>query len=206
MCCATTARVNDVGEKFFCKFGDTEIGMQVFMDDIPAIGDAEEINKGIRNCRNMETLKNFEYGIKKIKTMIVRTGKKEVEQIDERVKQGTVLETNKSKYLGMVINTEGNLKDHIQEMGQKSNQILLEINVIGAKSQVRTEEIKVKLKLFELCLMPAMLHGLAAWGRILTREKKRNRENAKQSTQKVTASPNININCISTDGYRDMAC
>ena len=163
MCCAATARVNDIGEKVCFKYGDTETGMPVFMDDISAVGDAEEIRKGIRNCRKMETLKKFEYGLTKTKIMIVRTGKGEVEQIQERVKQGTVLETDKYKYLGMVINTEGNLKDHIQEMWQKSNKILLQINAIGAKSQVGTEEIRVKLKLFELCLMPAILHGLAAW-------------------------------------------
>ena len=33
-----------------------------------------------------------------------------------------------------------------------------------------TEEIRVKLKVFEFCLMPAIQHGLAAWGRIMTRE------------------------------------
>ena len=81
-----------------------------------------------------------------------------------------MLETGKYKHLAMVINTEGNLKDHIQEIWQKSNKILLEINAIGAKSQVGTKEIRVKLKLFELCLMPAILHGLEAWGRILTKE------------------------------------
>ena len=43
-----------------------------------------------------------------------------------------MLETDKYKYLGTVINTEGNLKDHIQEMWQKSNKIL-EINAIRAK-------------------------------------------------------------------------
>lgn len=31
----------------------------------------------------------------------------------------TVLETYRYKYLGIVVNTEGNLKDHTQEMGQK---------------------------------------------------------------------------------------
>ena len=118
----------------------------------------------------METLKKFEYGLKKTKILIVRTEKGEVEQIQERVQQGTVLEIDKYKYLGIVINTEGNLKDHIQEMWQKSNKILLQINAIGAKSQVGTEENRVKLTLFELCLMPAMLHGLAARGRIMTRE------------------------------------
>ena len=55
-------------------------------------------------------------------------------------------------------------------MGKNSNKILLEINAIGAKGQVGTEEIRVKLKQFELCLMPAILLGLTAWGRILTRE------------------------------------
>ena len=116
MCCAVTASVNDIGEKVCCKYGDTGIGMQVFLDDISAVGDAEEVRKGRRNCKKMETLKKFEYGLKKTKIMIVRTGKREVEQIQERVQQGTVLETDKYNYLGMVINTEGNLKDNIQEM------------------------------------------------------------------------------------------
>ena len=70
---------------------------------------------------------------KETKIMMVRTGKGEVEQIQEIVQQDTVLETDKYKYLGTVINTEGNLKDHhIQEMWQKSNKIL-EINAIRAK-------------------------------------------------------------------------
>ena len=61
--------------------------------------------------------------------------------------------------LGMVVNT-GNLKGHIQEIWQQSNKILFEINAIGSKSQVGTEEIRLKLKLFQLCLMPAILHGI----------------------------------------------
>ena len=88
--------------------------MPIFMDDISAAGDTEKIRKGIRNCRKLETLKKFEYGLKKTKLMIVRTGKYEVEQIQKRSQQGTVLETDKYKYLGMVINTERNLNDHIQ--------------------------------------------------------------------------------------------
>ena len=34
MYCVTTARVNDIGQKVCYKYGDTEIGMPVFMDDI----------------------------------------------------------------------------------------------------------------------------------------------------------------------------
>ena len=88
----------------------------------------------------------------------------------------------------MVINTEGNLKDHIQEIGKKSNKILLEINAIGAKSKVGTEEIRVKLKLFELCLMPAILHGIAARGRIFTREIDRMQSKELKQLQQVPIS------------------
>ena len=49
MCCATTARVNDIGQKVRCKYEDTGIGMPVYMDDISTAGGAEEIRKGIRN-------------------------------------------------------------------------------------------------------------------------------------------------------------
>ena len=51
MCCAITARVNNTGEKVCCKYGDIDIGMPVFIDDIVAVGYAEKIRKGIRNCR-----------------------------------------------------------------------------------------------------------------------------------------------------------
>ena len=142
MCCVITARVNDIREKVYCKYGDTEIGMPVFMDDIAAIGEAEQIRKGIRNCRKMETLKKFEYGLKKTKIMIVRTGQGKKEQIQKRVQQGTVVETDRYKYLRMVINTAGNLKDHIQEMWQKPNKILLKINTL--EQRVRWEEKKLQ--------------------------------------------------------------
>ena len=66
--------MNDIGEKICCKYGDTEIKIPVFINHIPAVGDAEEIRKGIRNCRKMETLKKFEYGLKKTRIMIVGTG------------------------------------------------------------------------------------------------------------------------------------
>ena len=77
------------------------------------------------------------------------TGKEKVERIDERIQQGTVLETDRYKYQGIVVNTEGNLKDHMQEIWQRSN--------------------------------------------------------GKQFNQTVTTSPNINTNCKSNDGDRDMA-
>ena len=107
--------------------------MPLSMDDISSVGDTEEMRKQIRNRRKMRTLKNFKFGLKKVETIVVRTGKEQVERIDERVQQGIVLDTNRYKYIGIAINTEGNLKHQIQEMGQKSNKILIEISAIAEK-------------------------------------------------------------------------
>ena len=65
----------------------------------------------------------------------------------------------------MVINKLGNLKDHILELDRKCEVINREISAVGAKHQVGKEEIRVKLKLY-VCLMPALLYGLEAWGEI----------------------------------------
>ena len=66
----------------------------------------------------------------------------------------------------MVINKLGNLKDHILELNRKCEIINREISAIGAKHQVGKEEIQVKLKLYETCLMTALLYGLEAWAKI----------------------------------------
>ena len=43
MCCATTAKVNNVGEKVAYKYGEIEIGMLIYMDDISVAGWLEEV-------------------------------------------------------------------------------------------------------------------------------------------------------------------
>ena len=45
----------------FC-CGKVEVGMSVFMDDIAAVGTADNIKKGIKNCRRIEIEKKMIYG------------------------------------------------------------------------------------------------------------------------------------------------
>ena len=45
MCCPTTARVNDIGERVCCRYQDTEIEMPVFMEDISAVGMNQEMQE-----------------------------------------------------------------------------------------------------------------------------------------------------------------
>ena len=73
MCCTATSKVNDISEKVEVNYGGILIGMPIFMNDIAAIGGAEAIRKGIRNCRKMKIEKKIEYGL--AKTNIVVTDK-----------------------------------------------------------------------------------------------------------------------------------
>ena len=81
MCCASSAKVNEIGEKVIHKHGNIETGMPVFMDDICS-------NRGCRHKKNnnklqkMETEKNIQYGLKKVKYMAIITGREKQEQIE----------------------------------------------------------------------------------------------------------------------------
>ena len=63
----------------------------------------------------------------------------------------------------MTISMNGQLSEHITELNTRCDIINREICAIGAKTQVGKEEVKAKLKLFETCLMPALLYGMEAW-------------------------------------------
>ena len=86
MCCTATSKVNDISEKFEVKYGEIFIVMPIFMDDITAIGGAEAIGKGIRNCREMEIEKKMEYRFTKTNIIVIKTGKRYLRENKRRSK------------------------------------------------------------------------------------------------------------------------
>ena len=105
----------------------------------------------------MEVEKKMKHCLSKAKYMVVRIGKEKEENVSEQVKAGNIQTTKKCKYLGITINEEGNLK-------QTCEAISREIEIMGSRNQVRKEEIRVQLKLFEACFMPALILGIETWG------------------------------------------
>ena len=134
------------------------------MDDTAAAGGIAETRKGMRNFAKMEKEKEMRYGLKTTKYMMVKTGKEREEIVQEKVK--SVQKTEAYHYLGITINEEGNLEEHIKVIARKCETISREIDAIGAKNQVGKEEIRVKLKLFDTCLMTALTYGMEAWANI----------------------------------------
>ena len=171
ICCSSTVRVNDINEKVGIRYGNhLEIGMPVFVDDVCAIGCANDIRIGIRNCAAMEEIKKFTYGIEKTKYMVVDTGKEKEEKIEERIEAGIVEKTKVYKYMGVMLNEKGDLKDHLIYKKNKMIGITASIKQIGSDSQVGTEWLKVQLQLYETCLVPSLIYGLEGWPNIKEKE------------------------------------
>ena len=89
LCCATTAKVNDVEEKVDYKYGEIEIAMSIYIADVSVAGGPEEIKKRnveMRKCARTEVEKKKKYSLSKTKFMIVKTDK-EKEELSESRKQ-----------------------------------------------------------------------------------------------------------------------
>ena len=94
--------------------------------------DKSEIKKRKKNCARMEKEKKISFGLKKTNYIIVKTGREE-EEINETVKAGRIQRTDKCKYLGMTISTDGKLVEHTKELNSICDIINQEICAIGAK-------------------------------------------------------------------------
>ena len=105
---ASKSKVNYVGEKVHYKYGEIEIGMSVYMDDISVAGEPKK-EKNKEMCK-MKVEKQMKYRLSKTKYMVVKIGKEKEEGISEQVKAENIQRTKKCKYLGITINEEGNLK------------------------------------------------------------------------------------------------
>ena len=66
----------------------------------------------------------------------------------------------------MTISMDGQLTEHMKKLKTRNDFINIEICATGAKTQIGKEEVRLKLKLFETCLMPALLYGMEAWKKL----------------------------------------
>ena len=121
--------------------------------------------------------------------MTIITGTEKQQQTEEEVKEGKIQEVDMYIYLGIMLNKEGNLKEHIKETKNKASRIIREINGISSKHNVRQEEIRVKIKLFETCLIPAILYGFEEWGKISKKEMQATEKIQNQLFKKILQLP-----------------
>ena len=80
MCCASISKVDTIQETVKYQFGKVEIGTSIFLDDIAAVRTADNIRKGIQNCRRMEIEKKIIDGLKKTEYMVINMERNQKKQ------------------------------------------------------------------------------------------------------------------------------
>ena len=76
ICCATTAKLNDLGEKVDYKYGEIEKGMPIYMDDISVAGGPEEVKKKNKEIRKNGNGKENEIQLKQNITYVYQNRKR----------------------------------------------------------------------------------------------------------------------------------
>ena len=173
LCCVETDQINKVGENQEKMVGKQIVAILIFVDDVMTAGTAEEIRKAIRNFAEMEKLKKFTYGLKKTNYMIIRTGKEKDEIIVESVKNGVVQEVTEYKYLGLWINKEGNLMLHLEKKRDQIKGQTSALMSLASYHNVGPVYVKMRLKLYELCLVHSILYNLEGWNKLTKTELKK---------------------------------
>ena len=170
LCGVEMDRVNQRPERLQSPYGpDYDIAMPGYVDDLAGGGGPEELTKAIECCKEME-LRKVLYNIEKTVYLLIRTGTEKRIKIEERMKEGQVPEANEHQYVGLWINTEGNLKYHIQELEKKARIIITELKKIGMESELGAEALRARLKLYESTVIQAILFNLEGWGGLLSSE------------------------------------
>ena len=102
--------------------------------------------------------------------MVIQTGTEPHEKITEQVKAGEVQQTSEYQYVGVWINEKGNLSKHLQFLKEKVDSGVKELLNTAHESQVGSEAIRVRLKLYESTLRQSLTHSLEVWEGITDKE------------------------------------
>ena len=113
--------------------------MSVYMDDIAAPEEITKINKGIRNCAKVVKKSKMRYRLKKTKFTMVKKKTEREEIADENAVSKTMQKTKAYQDLGVKINEEGNLEEHVKIIARRFEAIIRETDAIGVKNQVGKE-------------------------------------------------------------------
>ena len=163
LCCVSTDQINKMGEDQERNLGNEYVAILIFMDDVMSAGYAEEIRKAIRNCKDMEDIKKFTFGLKKTKYLVMKTGREQEEVVEERVNLGIVTKTTEYKYVGFHLDERPNCLYHIEKKSNQINGQITALRSIANYNNVGSKFLQVRIELYESCVIQSMLHGLEAW-------------------------------------------
>ena len=117
----------------------------------------------MKKCGDMEREKLWEFSTEKSNWMCQKNRKRKVEDIEVDVKQGRIGKVRVYKYLGNMVNEDGNMDDQLKLMESKIGGIVCEGKRICCRSKIGKYEIEGKKLIYEQTAECSVFYNVEVW-------------------------------------------
>ena len=139
----------------------TTLGCLLWMDDVVLIHhNKEEIQKMLDITDDIAKRYHIKFG--KEKSQVLTIGKA-ARPPNLKLGDDPLDQANTYKYLGITINSKGNLEAHLNNIQAKSEAALQTIFSLAGNDEFRHIEMTSIWKLVQACLIPIMTYGAETW-------------------------------------------
>ena len=161
--CTSTGKINEGLDIEKVLYTEVRLHAITFVDDINSNGGKEVVEGVMRNCAEKENEKMWEFSTSKTNWMCQHNRRRNIENIEVRVKQGLIERTEVYKYLGNMLNEKGNMDDQLIYMEGKTRGVIKSTNNICHWSKVGKYEIEANKLLYNQQIVPAVFYNIETW-------------------------------------------
>ena len=160
--------INDIdsifnfNDSFPVQLKDTKLNCLLYADDLLLLSESKE---GLQSC--LDSLQSYctqwklKVNLNKTKIIIFSKGKKDYSKYQFKIFGSPIEIVEKYKYLGIIINFNGNFKHAAEHLYKQSLKALFSLrhNILCSNDI----DIKMKLKLFDTLIKPICTYGSEIW-------------------------------------------
>ena len=136
-------------------------GCLLWMDDVALIHHDKDELQRMLNITD-DTAKKYHIQFGREKSQVITVGKTK-DQAQFKLGKNTLDNTETYKYLGMTINSKGNLDDHIRKTKGKIEAALQTIFCLAGNDKFNRIEMSAIWQLVHTCILPTLLYGAETW-------------------------------------------
>ena len=92
--------------------------------------------------------------------MVIKSGKGNIEEIKESVKEAIIERIDEYKYLGWWFSEANNIRRQLHEIKSRSGYMVREMKIMGDKTRVGRHDGRIQKMLYEMVVMPTITYNM----------------------------------------------
>ena len=163
LCCASTGKVNEGIMMEEVIYPNISIRALAYVDDVNSSGCKQVVEGVMKKCGEMEKEKMWEFSTEKSNWMCQKNRKRNVEEIDVEVAQGKIPKVRVYRFLGNMVNEEGNMDDQLKFMETKLVIVVREGRKMCCQSKIGKFEVAAKKLVYQQLAVASVFFNIEVW-------------------------------------------